>query len=184
MAQARDVARTAIALAVDEDGRGATHVVRGSAPNVSLDPVSKSVSLERRSQRNRIDTGLSPLALQTGEIELILMREQAVVHDPEGVGSLQRVRSLGRFRRLLRMWMNLAQREVAKDRTKRAWIETSQASERQLERPGVRTFVIPVHEYRCPCVRGPASVIAVGDLQRRIRHGGGLGGILPHHGFK
>jgi hypothetical protein len=117
-------------LAVDEDGWRAVHTVRHSRPDVSFDAVGESVSVERRPKRNRIHAGLSCSALETSEIELVLVGEQPVVHDPEGVRSLQRIRGFGRFRSLLGMRMNVAEREVAKDGAKRIGIEPSQSSKR------------------------------------------------------
>ena len=100
--------------------------VRNSALHVALDTAGELVSLECRPQRTGIRASLRPSALQTGLIELVLMGKQPIVHYPEGVRSAQHVHSLGGFRGILSMRMNVAEREVSKDRPKRLGLETSQ----------------------------------------------------------
>src|SRR6478609_1250244 len=148
LAQAGNVARPEIALAIDEDRRCTVDAVRSSAHHVSFHAFRESVGLDRRAQRSRIDTRLGAPTLEPRPVELVLMAEQPVVHDPECIGTGERVDRLGGFRGHLRMRMYFPEREVAKYRTKGVRLETPQSDERQLERTGVRTLVVAVDQHR------------------------------------
>ena len=110
-------------------------VVRRAALHVPLHAFRESVGLDCCAQRGRVDAGLSAPALETSLIELVVVREQSVVHDPERVGTGERVYRLYRFGRHLRVGMDFAEGEVAKLRSKGVRLKAPEASERQLEAP-------------------------------------------------
>ena len=64
--------------------------------------------------------------------------------------------------------VNVAERKVTKDRAKRADIQASKSSEGQLERSGVWTLVVAVHEDCYGRVDGAANVIVRHNLKRRV----------------
>ena len=117
VAQARDVAYAEIALAIDEDGRRSVDAIRPSPLYVAFDAIGKAATGQRRAQRDWIHPSLRTPAFEAGEIEVVLMGEQRVVHDPEGVSSRQRVYGFSCFSGALGVRMNLAKGEEAKDRT-------------------------------------------------------------------
>jgi hypothetical protein len=86
----------------------AVYAVASSALDVSLDAVGKLVRRECCADRDGIDRRLGRSALQTRWFEVVLMLEQAVVHDPKRVGTSQRIYRFGRFGGHLRARMDVA----------------------------------------------------------------------------
>lgn len=161
MLQTRDVTRPKIALSVDEDRRCTVDPVRDSTLHVSFDAVRECASVEGGTQGNGIDAGRGCSAVEPCAIELVLMCEQPVVHDPERVGTGQRVHRLGGFRGLLRVGMDLPQWEIAEYRAEGVRVPAPQAGKHQLECARVRTLVVAVDDHRGWCRGSAANVVAL-----------------------
>src|SRR3989442_6934055 len=119
LAQRIDITATEVALPIDENGRGAGHTIRLAAPNVSLYARGEPVCRQRSAEGFGGDASCCGLPLETRRLEVVLIGEQGIVHDPKYVGAAECVDCLGRLRGHRRMRMDLAQRGVAKHVTER-----------------------------------------------------------------
>src|SRR5438105_13896221 len=145
-AEAVDIPPAVIPLAIDENGRRSLDTIRDAALQIPLYTVGELVCGDGFPVGPRVDTGGRGVALETLLLEVVLIREQSIVHDPELLGAAERGDGLSRLRGHLRMWMDLAEWEVAKHVSEGIAIP-AQMRDGEFHRAGIRPYEVASYEY-------------------------------------